>query len=78
MYLIFSYKAFHGFPSEGWKGELNGEDEEDDRLYCEGAAVSLPQFIMKITGGISERNLTLVVMGLEAVAGGFAVGVYFF
>ena len=73
-FIDFLFKAASGFPSSGWKGELGN----DGKLYCEGAAVSLPQFIMKITGGISERNLTLVVMGLEAVAGLFAVGVYLF
>jgi hypothetical protein len=31
---------------------------------------------MKITGGIRERTLTLVLMGTEAVFGGVAIAIY--
>ncbi len=72
-FLDFLFKAFHGFPSEGWGGEIR---EEDNKLRCANGALSLPQFIMKITGGVTERNLTLTIMALEAVAGIFAVAFY--
>lgn len=72
-FLDFLFKVFHGFPSRGWGGKLG---EEDDKLRCEDGVVSLPQFIMKMTGGITERNLTLSIMVLEAVAGVFAVAFY--
>lgn len=74
-FIDFLFKFAHGFPSEDWCGEVTAED---NKLHNKGKVVSLPQFIMKITGGISERNLTLVIMGLEAVAGTFAVGFYTF
>lgn len=72
-FIDFLFKASSSFPSEGWGGEL---DEETGKLISVGRVVSLPQFIMKVTGGIKERNLTLVIMGLEAVAGLFAVTIY--
>ena len=49
----------------------------DGRLYCpEGGPVGLGQLIMKICGGISERNLVLVLMGIEAVCGVAAILLY--
>ena len=70
----FLYKAFHGFPSRGWAGEL---DPEDGKLHCpQGGPVSLPQLIMKATGGINELHLTLTVMGVEAIFGGLAIAIY--
>ena len=73
-FLDFLLKASAGFPSRGWEGNL----DEDGRLHCpEGTRpVSLPQLVMKITGGIKECSLTLVIMGLEAIAGTFAVLLY--
>lgn len=73
-FLDFLLKAVSGFPSRGWLGEYC---QEDDRLYCpEGRPVSLPQLIMKVAGGIKERNLVLVVMALEAATGLGAVLLY--
>lgn len=47
------------------------------KLYCpESGPVGLGQLIMKICGGISERNLVLVLMGIEAVLGVLAVLLY--
>jgi len=40
----------------------------DGKLYCpDSRPVGLGQLIMKVCGGISERNLVLVLMGIEAV-----------
>jgi UDP-N-acetylglucosamine--dolichyl-phosphate N-acetylglucosaminephosphotransferase len=47
------------------------------KLYCpEGGPVGLGQLIMKVCGGISERNLVLVLMGVEAVFGVVAILLY--
>lgn len=76
-FVDFLFKIFHGLPSGGWGGELNYE-KGVNKLQCSGKVVGLPQFIMKITGGITERNLTLVVMGLEAVVGLIAIVIYIY
>lgn len=50
---------------------------KNGKLYCpKGGPVGLGQLIMKICGGISERNLVLVLMGIEAVCGALAILVY--
>jgi len=49
----------------------------DGKLYCpEGGPVGLGQLIMKVCGGISERNLVLVLMGIEAIFGLIAILIY--
>ena len=49
----------------------------DGKLYCpEGGPVGLGQLIMKVCGGISERNLVLVLMGIEVVCGVVAILLY--
>ncbi|MCK4241845.1 MAG: UDP-N-acetylglucosamine--dolichyl-phosphate N-acetylglucosaminephosphotransferase, partial [Candidatus Atribacteria bacterium] len=49
----------------------------EGKLYCpDGGAVGLAQLIMKVCGGISERNLVLVLMGVEAVFGVIAILLY--
>jgi len=66
----FLFKALHGFPTEGWGGELR----EDGKLHCPApGAVSLCQFIMKVTGGIHERALVLILIGIEAIFGLIAI-----
>lgn len=50
---------------------------KDGKLYCpEGGPVGLCQLIMKVWGGISERNLVLVLMGIEAIFGLLAILIY--
>lgn len=72
--LDFLVKAFHGFPSKGWAGEL----AEDGRLRCPShGPVGLAQSVLKVTGGLSERVLVVVFMGIEAVFGGLAILLYF-
>ena len=49
----------------------------DGKLYCpDSGPVGLGQLIMKVCGGISERNLVLVLMGIEAVFGVVAILLY--
>jgi len=49
----------------------------EGKLYCpEGGPVGLGQLVMKVCGGISERNLVLVLMGIEAVCGVVAILLY--
>ena len=46
-------------------------------MYCpEDGPVGLGQLIMKLLGGISERNLVLLMMGIEAVFGVVAILLY--
>ena len=47
------------------------------KLYCpDSGPVGLGQLIMKVCGGISERNLVLVLMGIEAIFGVIAILLY--
>jgi len=72
-YLIdFLIKAKNHFPGKNWWGV-----HKDGKLYCpDNGPVGLCQLIMKLCGGISERNLVLVLMGIEAVFGVIAILVY--
>ncbi|HAJ34041.1 MAG TPA: hypothetical protein DCK79_11960 [Candidatus Atribacteria bacterium] len=68
----FLIKAKNGFPGKNWWGIYR-----EGKLYCpDSGAVGLAQLIMKVCGGISERNLVLVLMGIEAVFGVIAILVY--
>ncbi|MCK4278067.1 MAG: hypothetical protein KAW82_02620 [Desulfurellaceae bacterium] len=50
---------------------------KNGKLYCPNSnPVGLCQLIMKISGGISERNLVLSLMGIETIFGALAVLVY--
>jgi UDP-N-acetylglucosamine--dolichyl-phosphate N-acetylglucosaminephosphotransferase len=50
---------------------------KDGKLYCpEGGPVGLGQLIMKVCGGISERNLVLVLIGIETIFGVVAILLY--
>ena len=69
----FLLKAMHGFPSKGWWGKLG----KDGKLHCpDHGPVGLCQLIMKLAGGIYERTLVLVLMGIEAVFGVLAIVLY--
>lgn len=72
-YLIdFLIKAKNHFPCKNWWGIY-----KDGKLYCpDSGPVGLCQLIMKVCGGISERNLVLVLMGIEAVFGVIAILFY--
>lgn len=50
---------------------------KEGKLYCpDNGPVGLGQLIMKLSGGISERNLVLVVMGIEVICGIGAILIY--
>ena len=68
----FLIKAKNHFPGKNWWGTY-----KNGKLYCpEGGPVGLGQLIMKVFGGISECNLVLVLMGIEAVFGVIAILLY--
>jgi len=68
----FLIKAWHRFP------KTFGELRADGKLHCPpGPAKGLGQLIMKVTGGIHERTLVLVLLGIEAVFGLGAIALYF-
>jgi len=65
----FLIKASNGFPSSNWWGEY-----QNGLLYFRGKRpLGLCQTLMKMTGGISERNLTVLLIGLEGVFGVIAL-----
>ena len=64
----FIIKLRNGFPSKGWEGEIyNG------KLICRKRPISLCQWIMKITNGISEVNLVLLLIFIELIFGIIAI-----
>jgi UDP-N-acetylglucosamine--dolichyl-phosphate N-acetylglucosaminephosphotransferase len=70
-YMIdFLIKAKNHFP-------YSFGEYREGKLYCpEDGPVGLGQLIMKLLGGISERNLVLVLMGVEVVCGVVAILIY--
>ena len=61
----FFIKAYNGFPSSKWWGELRG-----GKLYpVEGKVRGLCQLVMKLAGGISEQRLVLTLVLLEVLVG---------
>lgn len=70
--LDFLLKARRRFPSTGWWGEYR-----HGKLYCPThGPVGLAQLVLKLTGGLHERDLVLVLMGLEALCGLMAILLY--
>lgn len=71
--LDFLIKAGHRFPSSGWWGELG----PDGKLRCPShGPVGLAQAVLKLTRGLSERSLVLVLIGFEALFGLIAILLY--
>ncbi len=72
-YLIdFCIKAKNHFPGENWWGIY-----KEGKLYCpDNGPVGLAQWVMKISGGIKERDLVLVLIGIEAIFGIIAILLY--
>jgi UDP-N-acetylglucosamine--dolichyl-phosphate N-acetylglucosaminephosphotransferase len=69
----FFLKFRSRFPSEGWWGSLDREG----RLHCPKARpVGLGQSIMKLCGGVRERNLVLILMACETLLGIIAIFIY--
>jgi len=73
-FLDFFIKARNRFPSTvGRYAALCVEG----KLYCpKSGAKGLGQLIAKIAGGMSERNITLSLMGLEAIFGAIAIWLF--
>jgi len=68
----FIIKAKNHFPSKHWSGLYR-----NGKLYCpKEGPISLCQWIMKINGGISERNLVLTLMAVELIFGILAILFY--
>jgi len=68
----FLFKLAHRFPSKGWGGVYN-----KGKLYCPSSGpISLCQLVMKISGGISEKRLTLTFIGIELICGIMAILYY--
>jgi len=73
-YLIdFIYKAKSGFPSRDWWGTLR----EDGKLYWEQRPRGLCQAVIKFSGGITERRLTIFFIIVECIFAVVAVTVFF-
>lgn len=64
LYVVdFFIKGINRFPSRNWWGEY-----KDGKLYPpEGKVRGFAQLVMKKFNGISERNLTLLFVGLQVV-----------
>ena len=59
----FFIKIYHKFPSSEWWGDYKG-----GKLYPLGNRVrGFAQLVMKMSNGISEKNLVLLFMGIELV-----------
>lgn len=66
-------KARSGFPSDGWWGV----PDREGKLHCPTSRpVGLCQLIMKLSGGIRERHLVLLLITFEALLGGLGILFY--
>lgn len=71
-FIDFLFKIANGFPSKGWGGVY-----KKGKLYCPPSGpVSLCQFIMKLSKGVSERTLTLILILIELSFGIIAILFY--
>jgi len=70
--LEFLIKARHRLPSTGWWLTY-----KEGKLFCpESGPKGLGQLVVKIAGGMRERDVTLALMALEAVCGALAIWWY--
>jgi len=70
--LEFLIKARYRLPSSGWWLTY-----KEGKLFCpESGPKGLGQLIVKVAGGMRERDVTLTLMALEAVCGAFAIWWY--
>jgi len=68
----FFIKAYNRFPSSKWWGDYKG-----GKLYpLEGKVRGFAQLIMKLSNGISERNLVLLFIGMEVVVAAVVLMLY--
>lgn len=64
----FVIKSINKFPSKNWWGIY-----KNGKLYSPEKPISFCQWIMKLTNGISERNLVLTLIALEGIFGLIAI-----
>ena len=70
--LDFLIKAKNRFPSSGSWARY-----KDGKLFCpKSGPIGLGQLIIKTAGGMRERNVTLTLMGIEAVCGAVAIWMF--
>lgn len=71
-FIDFIFKAMHGFPSKNWWGIY-----KEGKLYCpETGPVGFAQWIMKLSNGITERNLVIFFIILESLMAIIAIRIY--
>ncbi len=71
-FIDFLFKAVHGFPSKNWWGVY-----KDGKLYCpKTGPVGFAQWVMKIFNGITEKNLVIFFMLIEAFFATLAIKIY--
>ena len=69
-FIDFLIKASHRFPK-------SFAEYSDGKLFCPIAGpAGLGLMVTKLSGGISERNLTLSLMGLEMLCGAAAISIF--
>ncbi|MBU4341303.1 MAG: hypothetical protein KKB24_00400 [Candidatus Altiarchaeota archaeon] len=66
--LDFFIKVKNRFPSKGWWGQYR-----DGKLFSPENPISLCQWIMKLTGGIAEKDLVLILILIEFLFGIIAI-----
>ncbi|RLI92939.1 MAG: UDP-N-acetylglucosamine--dolichyl-phosphate N-acetylglucosaminephosphotransferase [Candidatus Altiarchaeales archaeon] len=64
----FFIKAKNKFPSKNWWGTWSG-----GKLICKDKPIGLCQWIMKLTNGITEQELVLMLIFIESIFGIVAV-----
>jgi len=64
----FFIKAKNKFPSDKWWGTWSG-----GKLICKDKPIGLCQWIMKLTNGITEQELVLMLILIESIFGIVAV-----
>ena len=74
----FAIKAKNHFPSTGWWGEMRGKrPQAGGKLYPLGNKVrGLCQLVMKLSGGISEQQLSLFFIATEGLFALLAILLY--
>lgn len=65
------FKLPNRMPSTGWWGT-----PKSGKLVHPGKPIHLAQWVMKVTGGIAERNLVLLFIVVEIVLGAVAIIIY--
>jgi len=70
--LDFLIKAKNRLPTSSYSGSW--ATCRDGKLFCpESGPMGLGLLVVKLTGGTKERNVALILMGLEAICGAIAI-----